>query len=346
MENASTLAPRFDRSWTESFPWLQGPLFAGLWISANPVFNPIHRLARRLVVQRELDALARWSQSESQPLRWEVRHSSLHAGEFRIFQSDIDLAAIYRRTPSPLQLDTLAAGFRARKRANPLLGEVEVYTESEWRVRNRMRDLPAVADLIQLLWDFRKMHWTESALARKPHAYHRLKMENALSSSWKKLGESARDRPARRKHLGVGFRARLSSIFDRLGMGTELVSGVGDFYCDYLGCTFVSEDRHRSSELLLSDGHLTLPVQLSLKLLALLPPAQALSVEIAEQVQKLRRLPAVRRARAFVLLNEYLVVKSRQRTHPATAVANEGWLRMLREELLACGPIDWRGLAE
>jgi hypothetical protein len=332
---------RFDTQWTDSYPWTQDALHALARIFERPLCTWANRAARVVLKQLSVRSLSRNARKctvlGANPVRFEARHSVLNRSEFVLFQSDIDLAAVFKRPPNEDALKALEAILSKTRLYVPALGELEIYTDAEWKTRSRIRNLAPMAALIQTLWDFRKMYWLENSLQPWLHPYHAAKKERALAICWKKLGEAPSRTPARRRHLGPGFQSHLKQVFSALQFPpVQTPEPTPDIYCKYLQCEFQSGAATGESS-----ASLNLPLELWVPLLSVLPPAQDLPEALRSSVEAYRRHPAVLNARSLVLLHEWVVVKSRQRTHPATARANESWLAALRRGLQTAAPICW-----
>lgn len=331
--------PRFDFSWTENLPWIQDSLLATAVILDQPAWRGLNSLSRIALLGPGMWILRLASgigaRNRTNPVTWLARHSVLNPGQFHPALSDIDLAAIYPRPPSEEDLERLAKFYRGTRNLVPSLGEIEVYTQAEWNVRQRILAIPGVGALIRALWNFRKMGWIEKTLSPAIHPYHLYKKERALAACWKKLGEDTKTHgPYRRAHLGTGFQAHLSEIFKALDFPASALESDVEFYCDYLRCGVASAG-------LASEEDVHLPPELALRWLAVLPPAQRLAPELEQRVLQLRAHPAVEQARKFVVLHQWLGAMSRRRTHPATATLNESWRQRLKAVLAAGAPLKW-----
>jgi hypothetical protein len=331
--------PRFDFSWTENLPWIQDSLLATAIVLDRPAWKSLNSMSRIAFLGPGMWTLRLAStlkaRNKQNPVKWLARHSVLNPGQFHLALSDIDLAAIFRRPPSQEDLDRLAKFYRKTRNLIPSFGEVEVYTQAEWNVRQRILDVPGVGSLIKALWNFRKMGWIEKTLSPDIHPYHLYKKERALAACWRKLGEDPKTRgPYRRARLGTGFQGHLTEIFRSLDFPAPALADDLEFCCDYLGCSITSTND--------ASGRVVLTPALALQWLAVLPPAQSLDPALEERVLALRAHPAVERARKFVVLYQWLGANSRMRTHPLTAIVNEPWRRRLRSVLAAGAPLKWR----
>jgi hypothetical protein len=330
--------PRFDFLWTQKRPWLQDSLLTAAIVLDWPIWNSLNSLSRLALLGPGMWALRLASYfkalNRDNPVKWVARHSVLKPGQFQLALSDIDLSAVYRRSPSEDDLQRLATFYRQARNLVPSLGEIEIYTQAEWKTRQRIVAVPGVGALIKTLWNFRKMGWIEKSLLTDAHPYHLYKKERALAACWRKLGEDPHaPGPYRRVHLGLGFQAQLTGIFKTLEIPLPARSNAVEFYCDYLQCTITTACS--------GEGMIHLPPKLALPWLAVLPPAQNLDPELETQVRAMRAHPAVERARKFVVLHQWLGAMSRLRTHPSTAKINEPWRERLKRVLATGAPLKW-----
>jgi hypothetical protein len=330
--------PRFDFIWTQKRPWVQDSLLIAAIALDRPLWSGLNSISRLALLGPGMWALRLASHlnasNKNNPVKWIARHSVLNPAQFQLALSDIDLSAVYRRSPSDEDLDRLATFYRRARTLAPSLGEIEVYTQAEWNTRQRILAVPGVGALINALWNFRKMGWIEKSLLTDSHPYHVYKKERALAACWKKLGEAPHDQgPHRRARLGSGFRVQLTEIFKTLKIPSPAQSDAIEFYCDYLQCTISSVSK--------AEQMIHLPPELALPWLAVLPPAQNLDPELETRVQALRAHPAVERARKFVVLYQWLGAMSRLRTHPSTAKMNEPWRQRLKWVLATGAPLRW-----
>jgi hypothetical protein len=265
------------------------------------------------------------------PLQWKARHSVLSPGVFNPALSDIDLAVCFPFTPNTQELDSLSRFYRRMRRVIPVLGEMEVYSKSEWTIRTRIERKRAMGDLISFLWNVRKMGWIEKKLSASMHPYHAYKLERALHRCWDQLGEQPVKIP-RRSQLSSASAKRLRDILTELGVYSESRLSHAQYYCDYLLCVVGSE--------------WILPEGTAQSLLSILPPAQSLPPDLQKEIDWRRTRHSVGQTRQMLMLHEWISVRSRQRTHPAEAPGHQYWIDRLRGELRRGFALDWSHPAE
>lgn len=319
--------PRFDFSWTENLPWLCDTLLAAARILDRPRWHSFNETVRRFWSGPGLWALQRLAPAPARgPMQWKARHSVLSPGAFNAALSDIDLAVCFAFTPNAQELDTLSRFYRRIRRVVPVLGEMEVYSRSEWILRTRIESKPAMAALISFLWNVRKMGWLEKKLSIPTHPYHAYKLERALRRCWEKLGEPPVEKP-RRSQLSSASANQLREILMELGVYGESDGAYAQYYCDYLLCVVGSE--------------WMLPPATAQSLLSILPPAQSLPADFQKAIDQRRTRHTVGQTRQMLMLHEWVCVRSRQRTHPAEAPGHQYWIDRLRGELRRGFALDW-----
>lgn len=331
---------RFDFQWTEGRPWLEKTLGLAFPHLDRPMLRWSHECVRRLYLGPCLSALNTWTALElGGKATWVARHSALHSADFHLLASDLDLALVFRQTPTQTDLAQTARLYRKARSVLPFLGEVEVYTRAEWKIRQRLHRSPKVGRMIGLLWHLRKLGWIESSHPETLPTYHRLKKERALASSFQRLqGEPALQ--PRFIHLGASFARELDSTLTLLGIPSVHPHPAEPvrYYCDYL--------KAEINPSVPASNSLFLPPDLALRLLSVLPPAQRYCETMEPYLEGLREDHATQTARRFLVLQEWLTVKSRIRTHPLSATGNSLWLDRLRPVLARGGPLDWQYLSE
>lgn len=319
--------PRFDFSWTENLPWLCDTLLVAARLLDRREWRPLNEAVRRFWAGPGLWGLQQLAPSPARgPCQWNARHSVLCPGVFNPALSDIDLAVCFPFTPNSEELDSLSRFYRRVRRVVPVLGEMEVYSKSEWAVRTRIERKPAMGALISFLWNVRKMGWIEKKLSSPMHPYHVYKLERALHRCWEKLGELPVKCP-RRSQLSSASANRLREILMALQVYSESEAPHAQYYCDYLLCVVGSE--------------WVLPPATAQSLLSILPPAQSLPPEFQREIHQRRTRRSVVQTRQQLMLHEWISVRSRQRTHPAEAPGHQYWIDRLRDELRQGCALDW-----
>ena len=117
------------------------------------------------------------------------RHSVTGPGEFRIFQSDLDLALVLEDEPTPVQVASLLTAYERLGHKIWFLGEVEIYTRSEWALRARLHE--ESGEWIQWLWQIRKIKGQLEAFKRAPSRYHREKARRSFQRAFKTFSGGA-----------------------------------------------------------------------------------------------------------------------------------------------------------
>ena len=301
-----TTQPKFEFTWTPSVSLIQCPL---TWLSKILDFRIlqfINEAGRRALLHIYLPLLNRLRIVNG--VKFYPRHSAVTGLGFNLVVSDLDLAAVFTRSPKEETLNLLASRYKKIRKIVPWSGELEIYTNWEWAVRNRIRKQPEMSELLQVLWVLRKTRWLSKKIPSGP--YHLYKNHRAIEHCLDFFSQQSEQE-------------RLRRIFSNLGILSNIPKTEIHYYCDYLSQTI----------------HFEAPIALAL--LAVLPPAQELPSELQKAVEDLRKIPEIKNTRRLILLYEWIVARSRQRTHPAPLFVAQGWFLKLRQALSDSGAIRW-----
>ncbi len=144
----------------------------------------------------------------------QARHSVHHKKKFRIFSSDLDYSII---VPSDLSSELYA---RLRHcydfwhRVFPFLGEIEIYTQKEFRLQQNLQK--EIGTLLVLLRLLRKWRWQFEAFKISNDTYHREKARRSMQHIFSELTD----------HYSEGLHAKNRRSGFELVLGETLFSAV------------------------------------------------------------------------------------------------------------------------
>lgn len=164
--------------------------------------------------------------------KWILRHSSTEPGAYNIFFSDYDLTLLIEPDWSDQKLAKTLEKFKILKSFLILLGEVEVYFESEWvEKKNLLKNHGA---LILQVRDLRKIRWMKEKFLQTTDKYHRAKALRGIKFCRKKI-------KGRRDHIQTLLKEGPSSP----------VPFFETFYSDFYQC-YIKYNAKNTSALLMS----------------------------------------------------------------------------------------------
>jgi hypothetical protein len=311
-------------------------------LSSPRAFAPLHESARLTYAHAFTPALEQALKAALGHRAWrlEQRHSAAHGRRFNVFSSDVDYAFVLAADFDLPRLPRLVELYGRARRALPFIGEVEIYYDEEWRLKQRLRN--AQARVLDLIWSLRKIGWQEDAMAAAHSRYHAGKSLDSIQRLLDGLGPGLRARPAG-GNLAVAapaVTALLESWFGEAETGSAggaIWTGTTfDARSDYLRARLTT--RHISPASGSEPPLLPLSLNGCLLLSALLPDADSFSGEgssgTPSWLERLRARPDLRRAYVAVTANEILLNRSVSRLQGRRlSASSEAWLELLAERL-------------
>ena len=257
------------------------------------------------------------------------RHSVREAAAFDAFRSDLDLSIIAPDVTHESALREMAR-YHDRLRSKLIfLGELEVYTDQELRLRQELES--RFGEILKVIHQLRKWIWQTHAAKAHFTSYHREKSLNSAKRVLKDLlGHEPPDDPD-------GINRQVSERVDQLLRGhfaeisPPLSAGASrkqlNGFSKFLGWHF--------SELPLEGPHplLSLPWDTVRLLVSILPDADGWYGGLEPEVRDLRANPRIRGTMRAVATCELLLCRSVRRTSETISTDMQIWIRELETRL-------------
>lgn len=237
----------------------------------------------------------------------EPRGSVLQRFGFRVQWSDLDLAVILKGNQSYSKFMNRT---RFLKNLFPFVGEIEVYTEIEWKQRS---DLLKGSASISILRPLRKISWELDKLnSTGIHEYHRLKSTRSLN----RVAESLGFTEFARVNWGKALEPLLFLFGGQLRNQIENeVRQISEsffnkkFYFEYLGLSLVAQ-RGNDVQLNPVGKVLNASLELFVALLLITPNADLAAPDIFNRLRFLRKSDPIRKSFREICEFEILTLRS------------------------------------
>lgn len=275
-------------------------LLAAGRITDSPGWGPFHAAIRAFYRSMFIPWFERRLSRAAAPFGVEVftRHSMESPGKFNAFFSDIDFGLVMDGIPAFESAGPLVVEYRRISAYLKFVGEPEIYTPEEWRLRSFIFN--AYGYWIRLIWNLRKWPWQWEAHERAPSPYHRYKAARSIAGIRSELGLA--DGPMNPAEVGL---AAVLKTFT----GSRLPPGVpAHGRSPYLGWQL--------------DGA-------PLSFVAMLPDAEFVDPGSVPEIECLRRSPLIGAVTGAVAAWELLLCLNNERLRPGSQF--RPWMRQLEE---------------
>ncbi len=294
-------------------------------LTSDSRFNGAHTMARQLYLRAFTPALEAYLKLRFENRQWrlKVRHSVSHGKGFNVFGSDLDYSIIIENSfDQTTPLRRLIALYDETKALLPFIGELEIYTEAEWRHKKKV--LSSHGTVLLLIWNLRKIAWEQAKLKTAPSEYHRRKCERVLGRLLAQFDATPN------RHFTENF-ARVApfvSTFIEANFGSApLTPAVGSIegFSGFLEARLCAKVEQSERDLPLSSGSAAV-------LAALLPDADTFFSDV-ELLESLRSRPQLRKALVAIASTELLVNYSVIRIGASVLPETGAWIARLQATL-------------
>jgi hypothetical protein len=256
-------------------------------------------------------------------LNLEVRNSVSH-GPFNAFMSDLDLAVVVTDSVDIERAVKAVTRVRSIRRLLPFVGEFEIYTLAEWRVRLELEAAEPLA--LGLVSGLRRLNWQRRLNASASSSYQRSKNQRATENRLSALLGEEQDLSA-----GVGAKLECLAIEKRVHFSAQELPVKGSGHSGFLGSRirWDTEREDESEDLFLRPDHAAI-------LAAILPDGDDFEAFRSEPLHQLRS-GSLTAPFAAVVAMELMLVRSTARLCEMRE-DGETWMAYLRALLLKYSP--------